>query len=74
MIAVGFEVVVFLIFCGVTVGAIRIPIHTLSNPVPPFSRQAILACIDIKPAVFDHIVGGTDGLELVARQMGEVLA
>ena len=66
MVAIRLEVVVFLILCGVTVGAIRIPIHALSNPVSPFSRQAILACIDIKPAVFNHIVSRTNGLEFVA--------
>lgn len=73
-VGVRLEVETFLILSGVAIGAVGIPVHALSGPVAPFTRDAILSLENINPAVLDDIIGSADRLEAPTREGGEVLA
>ena len=74
VVAVRFEIEALLVFGGVAVGAVGVPVHALAAPVPPFAGHPVFARVDIDPAVFKHVVGRADGLKFITGQVGEVLA
>lgn len=58
---------------GVAIGAVCIPVHTLSGPVSPFAGETIFTGIDIHPAIIEDVVGCADGLKFLSREDGKVL-
>ena len=73
VIAVTGKILAFGIFGGVAVGTVRVPIHSLARPMTPFAGEAILALVDIIPFFLDDVISRADGLQLVARQLSQVL-
>lgn len=73
-VAVVCEVVVLLVFGGMAVGAVGVPVHSLAGPVPPFAREPILPAVDVVPLVFPDVVGSANSLYFIAGENSEVLA
>ena len=67
VVTVGFEIEFLVKFCGMTIRAVGVPIHTLTSPIPPFSRDAVFASKDIDPGIIEHIVSSANCLKFVTR-------
>ena len=74
LIAIFSDIQIFLILGGVTVGAIRVPVHALPSPVPPFARHPVFTGKDVHPLVLGYIIGRADRLQPISWKNRQILS